>query len=125
MKYPLTSIIEAYVDENRITVKFKEEKDSYFKIALDSQGISQNKAEVKIYEEIPELYKEDFVPIYAIKNDYTVVVAKTKNSLLSSFQEVKNIKELLKKNISLDSIKGSLENSELIEYLEYIEQKKQ
>lgn len=123
MKYPLTSIIEAYVDENRITVKFKEEKDSYFKIALDSQGISQNKAEVRIYEEIPELYKEDFVPIYAIKNDYTVVVAKTKNSLLSSFQEVKNIKELLKKNISLDSIKGSLENSELIEYLEYIEQK--
>ena len=123
MKYPLTSIIEAFVDENRITVKFKEEKDSYFKIALDSQGISQNKAEVRIYEEIPELYKEDFVPIYAIKNDYTVVVAKTKNSLLSSFQEVKNIKELLKKNISLDSIKGSLENSELIEYLEYIEQK--
>ena len=117
MKYPLSSIVEAYVDENRITVRFEEEKDSYFKIALDSQGIFQNKAEVKVYEEIPELYKEDFVPIYAIKNDYTVVVAKTNGSIFSSYQEVKNIKEILKKDISIASIASSMDNPQLIEYL--------
>ena len=117
MKYPLTSIVEAYVDENRITIRFEEEKDSYFKIALDPQGISQNKAEVKVYQETPELYKDNLVPIYAIKNDYTVVVAKTSGSIFSSYQEVKNIKEIFKKAISLTSIASSMDNPQLIEYL--------
>ena len=94
MKYPLTSITEAYVNEHRITIRFKEEKNSLYKIALDNIGIEQNKAEVKIYQDVDEIHKDSFIPIYPSRKDYLVVVAKTENSPFSSYQQLSNIENL-------------------------------
>lgn len=104
MKYPLTSITEAYVNEHRITIRFKEEKDSLYKIALDNIGIEQNKAEVKIYQDVDEIHKDSFIPIYPCHKDYLVVVAKTENSPFSSYQQLNNVENLFQKRLSLDSL---------------------
>lgn len=120
MKYPLTSITEAYVNEHRITIRFKEEKDSLYKIALDNIGIEQNKAEVKIYQDIDEIYKDSFIPIYPYHKDYLVVVAKTENSPFSSYQQLSNIENLFQKRLSLDSL--HIDNDKFVEYLKNIEE---
>lgn len=115
MKYPLTSITEAYVNEHRITIRFKEEKDSLYKIALDNIGIEQNKAEVKIYQDVDEIHKDSFIPIYSYHKDYLVVVAKTENSPFSSYQQLNNVENLFQKRLSLDSL--HIDNNKLVEYL--------
>lgn len=115
MKYPLTSITEAYVSEHRITVRFKEEKESLYKIALDKIGIEQNKAEVEIYQNIPEMYSELLIPIYPCHKDYLSVVAKTENSPFSSYQRINDVESIFQQDISLDSL--NLDNPKLIEYL--------
>lgn len=120
MKYPLTSITEAYVNEHRITIRFKEEKDSLYKIALDNIGIEQNKAEVKIYQDVDEIHKDSFIPIYPCHKDYLVVVAKTENSPFSSYQQLNNVENLFQKRLSLDSL--HIDNDKFVEYLKDIEE---
>lgn len=115
MKYPLTSITEAYVNEHRITIRFKEEKDSLYKIALDNIGIEQNKTEVKIYQDVDEIHKDSFIPIYPCHKDYLVVVAKTENSPFSSHQQLSNIENLFQKRLSLALL--HIDNPKFIEYL--------
>lgn len=115
MKYPLTSITESYVNEHRITIRFKEEKDSFYKIALDNIGIEQNKTEVKIYQNIAQIHKDSFIPIYSCHKDYLVVVAKTENSPFSSHQQLNNVEKLFQKNLSLASL--HIDNPKLVEYL--------
>lgn len=115
MKYPLTSITEAYVSEHRITVRFKEEKKSLYKIALDNIGIEQNKAEVEIYQNIPGMYSELLIPIYPYHKDYLSVVAKTENSPFSSYQRINDVESIFQQDISLDSL--NLDTPQLIEYL--------
>ena len=115
MKYPLTSITEAYVSEHRITVRFKEEKKSLYKIALDNIGIEQNKAEVEIYQNIPGMYSELLIPIYPYHKDYLSVVAKTENSPFSSYQRINDVESIFQQDISLDSL--NLDNPQLIKYL--------
>lgn len=125
MKYPLSSITEAYVDEHRITVRFQEEPDKLFKIALDKIGLEYNKAEVSIYKEFANSieYSDSLVPIFSINENYTSIIAKTPHSPFSNYLKVDNIKEILSENNHFDVTTICEENPNLIPCIKYLENK--
>lgn len=89
LPYPTTSIIEAYVFENRAIVRFNEEKDCFFKVALDKQGIAYNKEEVELYQKY-SLLRDELVEAKKIDEEFICIRAKTKFSPNSEFHKVKD-----------------------------------
>lgn len=89
LPYPTTSIIEAYAFENRAIVRFNEEKDCFFKVALDKQGIAYNKEEVGIYQKYP-LLRDELVETEKVDEEFICIRAKTKFSPNSEFHKIKD-----------------------------------
>lgn len=89
LPYPTTSIIEAYAFENRAIVRFNEEKDCFFKVALDKQGIAYNKEEVELYQKYP-LLRDELVETEKIDEEFICIRAKTKFSPNSEFHKIKD-----------------------------------
>ena len=89
LPYPTTSIIEAYALENRAIVRFNEEKDCFFKVALDKQGIAYNKEEVEIYQKFP-LLRDELVETEKIDEEFICIRAKTKFSPNSEYHKIKD-----------------------------------
>lgn len=89
LPYPTTSIIEAYAFENRAIVRFNEEKDCFFKVALDKQGIAYNKEEVEIYQKFP-LLRDELVETEKVDEEFICIRAKTKFSPNSESHKIKD-----------------------------------
>ena len=89
LPYPTTSIIEAYAFENRAIVRFNEERDCFFKIALDKQGIAYNKEEVELYQKYPFL-RDELVETEKTDEEFICIRAKTKFSPNSAYCKIKD-----------------------------------
>lgn len=89
LPYPTTSIIEAYAFENRAIVRFNEEKDCFFKVALDKQGITYNKAEVELYQKSSFL-RDELIETEKIDKEFICVRVKTKFSPNSESHKIKD-----------------------------------
>lgn len=89
LPYPTTSIIEAYAFENRAIVRFNEEKDCFFKVALDKQGIAYNKEEVELYQKYP-LLRDELVETEKVNEEFICIRAKTKFSPSNESHKIKD-----------------------------------
>lgn len=119
MPYSIASITEAYVDENRVTIRFKEEPEAFYKIAIDSKGIEYNTKEVKIFNEADGLLKEELIPIISIRNDNIVVKAITENSILSSYQKINHIESLIDNTMNIEELKTSCRDDVLFKAINF------
>lgn len=120
MPYPITSITEAYVDESRITLCFKEEPEAYYKIAIDPKGIEYNAKEVEIFSEADELLKEELVPVVPIRIDNIVIKAITKSSILSSYQKINHIDSLIGDHMNIEELKASCTDQNFIKMFDFL-----
>lgn len=89
LPYPTTSIIEAYTFESRAIVRFRENKDCFFKVALDKQGIVANKKEVELYQNYSFL-RDKLVETEKIDEEFICIKAKTKFSPNSEAHKIKD-----------------------------------
>lgn len=120
MPYPITSITEAYVDENRITLRFKEEPEAFYKIAIDPKGIEYNAKEVEIFNEADELLKEELVPVVPVRNDNIVIKAITKSSILSSYQKINHIDSLIGNHINIEELKAICTDKNFLKIFDFL-----
>lgn len=120
MPYPITSITEAYVDENRVTLHFKEEPKVLYKIAIDPKGIEYNAKEVEIFSEADEFLKEELVPVVSIRNDNIVIKAIIKSSVLSSYQKINHIDFLIGDHMNIEELKASCTDQNFIKMLDFL-----
>ncbi|MDU1911922.1 BREX system Lon protease-like protein BrxL [Fusobacterium sp.] len=120
MPYPITSITEAYVDENRVTLRFKEEPEVLYKIAIDPKGIEYNAKEVEIFSEADEFLKEELVPVVSIRNDNIVIKAITKSSVLSSYQKINHIDSLIGDHMNIEELKASCTDQNFIKMFDFL-----
>lgn len=120
MPYPITSITEAYVDESRITLRFKEEPEAFYKIAIDPKGIEYNAKEVEIFNEADELLKEELVPVVPVRNDNIVIKAITKSSVLSSCQKIKHVDYLIGNNTNIKELTANCTDENFIKIFKFL-----
>lgn len=120
MPYPITSITEAYVDENRVTLRFKEEPKVLYKIAIDPKGIEYNAKEVEIFSEADEFLKEELVPVVSIRNDNIVIKAIIKSSVLSSYQKINHIDFLIGDHMNIEELKASCTDQNFIKMFDFL-----
>lgn len=120
MPYPITSITEAYVDENRITLRFKEEPEVFYKIAIDPKGIEYNAKEVEIFNEADELLKEELVPVVPVRNDNIVIKAITESSVLSSYQKIKHVDYLIGSNTNIKELIANCTDENFIKIFNFL-----
>lgn len=120
MPYPITSITEAYVDENRVTLRFKEEPEAFYKIAIDPKGIEYNAKEIKIFSEADEFLKEELVPVVSIRNDNIVIKAIIKSSVLSSYQKINHIDFLIGDHMNIEELKASCTDQNFTKIFDFL-----
>lgn len=120
MPYPITSITEAYVDENRITLRFKEEPEAFYKIAIDPKGIEYNAKEVEIFNKADELLKEELVPVVPIRNDNIVIKAITESNILSSYQKINHIDSLIGNHIDIEELKATCADKNFLKMFDFL-----
>ena len=120
MPYPITSITEAYVDENRITLRFKEEPEAFYKIAIDPKGIEYNAKEVEIFNKADELLKEELVPVVPIRNDNIVIKAITESNILSSYQKIKHVDYLIGSNTNIKELIANCADKNFLKMFDFL-----
>lgn len=120
MPYPITSITEAYVDENRVTLRFKEEPEVLYKIAIDPKGIEYNAKEIEIFSEADEFLKEELVPVVSIRNDNIVIKSITKSSVLGSYQKINHIDSLIGDHMNIEELKASCTDENFIKIFNFL-----
>lgn len=110
MPYPINSITEAYVDEHRITLRFSEEPEALYKIAIDSKGVDLNKAEADIYASSSNFLKEYLVPVYKDSEYYERVKCSTSFSNLSNYERMNDISVFKSNQVSLNDLIENIED---------------
>ena len=68
-KYPIESIVEAYIYEDRCILRFREEKNILYKIALTKYGIKKNLKEFKNWENASSNQKSYLIESEVIDKD--------------------------------------------------------
>lgn len=120
MPYPITSITEAYVDESRITLRFKEEPEVFYKIAIDARGIEYNIEELKIFNIADEFLKEELIPVVPIRNDNIVIKAITESNVLSSYQKIKHVDYLIGSNTNIKELIANCTDENFIKIFNFL-----
>lgn len=118
--HPLESIIESYVYEDRCILKFKEEKDVFYKIPLTKYGVGKNNKEIKEWKKAGEIQKNFLVQV-ELKEKKGIPILKA-YSTLSPFGNFKRIEEnSLFENFNIEEIRNSSESqmSDIVKYLDY------
>lgn len=87
-KYPIESIVEAYVYEDRCILRFQEEKNILYKIALTKYGIKKNLKEFKNWENASSNQKSYLVESEVIDKDGIVLRSHTELSVFGSYKKV-------------------------------------
>ena len=87
-KYPIESIVEAYVYEDRCILRFQEEKNILYKIALTKYGIKKNFKEFKNWENASSNQKSYLVESEVIDKDGIVLRSHTELSVFGDYKKV-------------------------------------
>ena len=110
MPYSINSITEAYVDEHRVTLRFSEEPETLYKIAIDRKGVDLNKAEADIYTSSSNFLKEYLVPVYKDSEYYERVKCSTSFSNLSNYERMNDISVFKSNQVSLNDLIENIED---------------
>jgi len=87
-KYPIESIVEAYVYEDRCILRFREEKNILYKIALTKYGIKKNLKEFKNWENASSNQKSYLIESEVIDKDGIVLRSYTELSVFGDYKKV-------------------------------------
>ena len=87
-KYPIESIVEAYVYEDRCILCFREEKNILYKIALTKYGIKKNFKEFKNWENASSNQKSYLIESEVIDKDRIVLRSYTELSVFGDYKKV-------------------------------------
>ena len=87
-KYPIESIVEAYVYEDRCILRFWEEKNILYKIALTKYGIKKNFKEFKNWENASSNQKSYLIESEVIDKDGIVLRSYTELSVFGDYKKV-------------------------------------
>ena len=125
MPYSINSIIEAYVNEYRIIIRFSEKPEVLYKIAIDKKGLDLNKAEADIYAFSSDFLKEYLVPIYNDSQNYERVKCLTSFSNLSNYEKLNDVSIFKNNQTSLEKFTENIEDPNILKcfmmFKEYIE----
>lgn len=87
-KYPIESIVEAYVYEDRCILRFREEKNILYKIALTKYGIKKNLKEFKNWENASSNQKSYLIEAEVIDKDGIILRSYTELSVFGDYKKV-------------------------------------
>lgn len=104
--YSINGITEAYVDEHRVTLRFSEEPETLYKIAIDRKGVDLNKAKADIYASSSDFLKEYLVPVYKDSEYYERVSF----SNLSNHERMNDISVFKSNQVSLNDLIENIED---------------
>lgn len=114
MPYPINSITEAYVAEHRITLRFSEEPETLYKIAIDSKGVNLNEAEVNIYASSSGFLKGYLVPVYKDSENYERVKCSTSFSNLSNYNRMNDVSVFKNNQFSLNDLIEKIKDPDIL-----------
>ena len=87
-KYPIESIVEAYIYEDRCILRFREEKNILYKIALTKYGIKKNLKEFKNWENASSNQKSYLIESEVIDKDGIILRSYTELSVFGDYKKV-------------------------------------
>lgn len=87
-KYPIESIVEAYVYEDRCILRFREEKNILYKIALTKYGINKNLREVKNWQSASSSQKSHLIELENIDKNGIILKSHTELSILGDYKKI-------------------------------------
>ncbi|PHI09971.1 hypothetical protein CBG52_01845 [Fusobacterium polymorphum] len=88
LKYSIENITEAYVYEDRCILRFQEEKNVLYKIALTKYGIKKNLKEVKNWQSSSSIQKSYLIESEVIHKDGVVLRSHTGLLPLGNYKKV-------------------------------------
>lgn len=88
LKYSIENITEAYVYEDRCILRFQEEKNVLYKIALTKYGIKKNLKEVKNWQSSSSIQKSYLIESEVIHKDGVVLRSHTGLLPLENYKKV-------------------------------------
>lgn len=88
LKYSIENVTEAYVYEDRCILRFQEEKNILYKIALTKYGIKKNLKEVKNWQNASSTQKSYLIELENIDKDGIILKSYTELLPLGSYKKV-------------------------------------
>ena len=88
LKYSVENVTEAYVYEDRCILRFQEEKNILYKIALTKYGIKKNLKEVKNWQNASSTQKSYLIELENIDKDGIILKSYTELLPLGSYKKV-------------------------------------
>lgn len=101
-KYSIENVVEAYIYEDRCILRFQEEKNILYKIALTKYGINKNLREVKNWQSASSSQKSHLIELENIDKNGIILKSHTELPILGDY-----------KKINLDSFYSNQDNENI------------
>ncbi len=88
LKYSIENVTEAYVYEDRCILRFQEEKNVLYKIALTKYGINKNLREVKNWQSASSSQKSHLIELENIDKNGIILKSHTELPILGDYKKV-------------------------------------
>ena len=88
LKYSVENITEAYVYEDRCILRFQEEKNILYKIALTKYGINKNLREFKNWQSASSSQKSHLIELENIDKNGIILKSYTELSILGNYKKI-------------------------------------
>lgn len=88
LKYSIENITEAYVYEDRCILRFQEEKNVLYKIALTKYGINKNLREVKNWQSASSSQKSHLIELENIDKNGIILKSHTELAILGDYKKI-------------------------------------
>ena len=87
-KYSIENVVEAYIYEDRCILRFQEEKNILYKIALTKYGINKNLREVKNWQSASSSQKSHLIELENIDKNGIILKSHTELSVFGNYKKV-------------------------------------
>ena len=87
-KYSIENVVEAYIYEDRCILRFQEEKNILYKIALTKYGINKNLREVKNWQSASSSQKSYLIELENIDKNGIILKSHTELPILGDYKKI-------------------------------------
>ena len=87
-KYSIENVVEAYIYEDRCILRFQEEKNILYKIALTKYGINKNLREVKNWQSASSSQKSHLIELENIDKNGIILKSHTELAILGDYKKI-------------------------------------
>ncbi|PHI05050.1 BREX system Lon protease-like protein BrxL [Fusobacterium polymorphum] len=87
-KYSIENVVEAYIYEDRCILRFQEEKNILYKIALTKYGINKNLREVKNWQSASSSQKSHLIELENIDKNGIILKSHTELPILGDYKKI-------------------------------------